>query len=72
MSEEVKFVKQTDGSYELVVTMPETVYLQLNQILQDTNTSFQEIIDVFFEETIKRKRPPLQDCIEPKIAVSTT
>ena len=58
MAEEVKFIKQTDGSYELVVTMPETVYLQLNQILQDTNTSFQEIIDVFFQETIKHNRLP--------------
>lgn len=67
MSDNVKFTKQIDGSYELVVTMPEVVHQQLNQILKDANISFQEVIDVFFQETIKHKRLPF-DMSEQKEA----
>ena len=58
MIEDVRFIKQNDGSYKLIVTMPEEKCLQLNQILLSLNISFQDLIDGLFNEIIRIKKIP--------------
>lgn len=53
MVKDAEFLKQEDGSYLLVVTMDEDDYLELNNILDALNTTFQELINAFLKETIR-------------------
>ena len=53
MVKDAEFLKQEDGSYLLVVTMDEDDYLELNNILDALNTTFQELINAFLKETTR-------------------
>ena len=58
MVKDAEFLKQEDGSYLLVVTMDENDYLELNNILDALNTTFQELINAFLKETIRLENLP--------------
>lgn len=60
MDNNVKFIKQKDGSFKLVVCMLEEEYLQLNEVLSTINMSFQEIMDLFFSELIRTQKLPIE------------
>jgi len=58
MDENIRFERNKDGSFQLIVSMPEEEYLQLNQILVEQNISFQELINGLFKEIIRTGRIP--------------
>lgn len=58
MVEKAEFVKQSDGYYVLCITMIEDDYIELKNILDSLNLTFEQVIDLFFRETIKLGRLP--------------
>ncbi len=60
MNYDIKFNEQEDGSFELVVDMPEADYMKLSAILKSEKLTFQELMDIFFRETIRLKRLPFE------------
>lgn len=60
MVERAEFIKQSDGYYELTITMPEDEYNKMKDILDSLNLSFQYVIDLFLRETIRLGRLPFE------------
>ena len=58
MDENIRFERNKDGAFQLIVSMPEEEYLQLNQILIEQNISFQELINGLFKEIIRTGKIP--------------